>query len=196
LAKPNVISRQDLLDSAKKIVVEQGMDKLTLKAVATGAEVTQGTVYYHFRTKENLMLELVEELCDEAWSEMEAHIHDKEQLLRTALASAKSRIEDGGLYHRLFFQLAATSLHHNEMREKLGKLFISENDHLSNLLKKHWDEPPILGVSFDSFALFANALIDGIALQCLLNEQLEVTSLFAELERFFMALSEKGGRDD
>lgn len=196
MAKPNVISRQELLDSAKKIVIEQGMDKLTLKAVATGANVSQGTVYYHFRTKENLVLELVEELCDAAWTDIEKQIQTKEQLLEKALASARSRIEDGGVYHRLFFQLVATSLNNEEMKEKLGNLFISENEHLRNLLKKHLDESPISGVSFASLALFANAFIDGIALQCLLNDELDTSEIFSELESFFAALLEKGKNDD
>ena len=193
LAKPNVIAKKDLLSSARNILIEQGMDKLTLKAVATGAEVTQGTVYYHFRTKENLMLELVEELCNEAWNEMKDHVSEKEQILQTALASAKSRIVDGGVYHRLFYQLVATSLHHVEMREKLGNLLRSENDHLQSLLKKRWGESPISGVSLNSVALFANALIDGIALHCLLNDELEAEHVFIELERLIAnVMGEKG----
>ncbi|WP_095533075.1 TetR/AcrR family transcriptional regulator [Bacillus halotolerans] len=41
---------------------------MTLKSVAEQANVTQGTVYYHFRTKKNLMLEVVRHVCDSSWA--------------------------------------------------------------------------------------------------------------------------------
>lgn len=54
MAKPNIISKEALIQSAKACIVENGLEKLTLQSVAKQANVTQGTVYYHFRTKENL----------------------------------------------------------------------------------------------------------------------------------------------
>ena len=56
MARPNVTSKETLIEAAKRRIAEHGLDKLTLKAVAEEAKVTQGTVYYHFRTKEQLVL--------------------------------------------------------------------------------------------------------------------------------------------
>ena len=55
MAKPNVVNKEKLLKAAKEIIAEHGMEKLTLKAVAESAQVTQGTVYYHFKTKDQLL---------------------------------------------------------------------------------------------------------------------------------------------
>lgn len=63
MAKPNVVNKEKLLQAAKEIIAEHGMEKLTLKAVAESAEVTQGTVYYHFKTKDQLLLEVTEAFC-------------------------------------------------------------------------------------------------------------------------------------
>lgn len=70
MAKPNVISRQELLQSARQVIASHGMQALTLKAVAEGAGVTQGTVYYHFRNKEQLLLELIKEMCQDSWHDL------------------------------------------------------------------------------------------------------------------------------
>lgn len=51
MAEANVIKKQDLIESAKRCIVENGMNKVTLKAVAEGVGVTQGTVYYHLRQR-------------------------------------------------------------------------------------------------------------------------------------------------
>nr|MDH3163626.1 helix-turn-helix domain containing protein [Bacillus licheniformis] len=63
MARPNVTSKETLIEAAKRRIAEHGLDKLTLKAVAEEAKVTQGTVYYHFRTKERLVFEVVRDLC-------------------------------------------------------------------------------------------------------------------------------------
>ena len=63
MAKPNVVNKQKLLEAAKESITEHGMEKLTLKAIAENAKVTQGTVYYHFKTKEQLLLEVTESFC-------------------------------------------------------------------------------------------------------------------------------------
>lgn len=68
MAKPNVVSKETLIESAKKCISEKGLEKLTLKSVAEQANVSQGTVYYHFRTKENLMLEVVGHVCGSSWA--------------------------------------------------------------------------------------------------------------------------------
>lgn len=51
--------------------MENGINKLTLRSVAEGASVTQGTVYYHFKTKEKLMIEIVSNMCESSWGELE-----------------------------------------------------------------------------------------------------------------------------
>ncbi|WP_240508123.1 TetR/AcrR family transcriptional regulator [Bacillus spizizenii] len=68
MAKPNIISKEALIQSAKACIVENGLEQLTLQSVAKQANVTQGTVYYHFRTKENLMMEVVRHVCGSSWA--------------------------------------------------------------------------------------------------------------------------------
>lgn len=74
---------------------------MTLKSVAEQANVTQGTVYYHFRTKENLMLEAVRHVCDSSW----ANVKNNQRPPTEKLKSAKARTKENAYYHRLILTL-------------------------------------------------------------------------------------------
>ena len=97
MAKPNVVNKENLLQAAKEIIAEHGMEKLTLKAVAESAQVTQGTVYYHFKTKDQLLLEVTESFCKASWEQL-----GKDVQLEKALQSAESRCVKDSMYHHLF----------------------------------------------------------------------------------------------
>jgi AcrR family transcriptional regulator len=47
--------RERLVDSAVRLVHEQGAEKTTLAEIATAAEVPAGNVYYYFKTKDELL---------------------------------------------------------------------------------------------------------------------------------------------
>jgi AcrR family transcriptional regulator len=51
-----VTSQDDLIDALMRVVVEQGLDAVSIRAVAREAGVSIGTVQYHFATKDDLLL--------------------------------------------------------------------------------------------------------------------------------------------
>src|SRR5437868_5504139 len=59
--------RDRLLDAAERVVVRDGVQNLTLEAVAREAGVSKGGLLYHFHTKSELVIAIVERLasnCD------------------------------------------------------------------------------------------------------------------------------------
>lgn len=194
MAKPNVISRNDLIQSAQKCLVEQGVDKFTLKAVAEMGGVTQGTVYYHFRTKEQLLLEVVKDICDQSWGELS---EGNENIIQDAIKSAKSRCSHDSFYHKLFFILMVSGFNNEKIREQLGNILMKENTALNNHLLSIWSKSPIEGVSMETWGIFFNAIVDGLALQALLSENFPVEKIYNELDQLFVGISnlqEDGGK--
>lgn len=186
MAKPNVISKNDLIKSAKKCLVKNGIEKFTLRAVAEMAGVTQGTVYYHFRTKEQLLLDIVKDICDSSWNEISK---SDENIIQQAIESAKSRCSHDSFFHKLFLTLVVSGFHHDKIREQLEGIILKENKALAENLLKIWPSSPIKGISLDTWAIFLNAVVDGIALQALLSKNFPVEKTYAELEKLFIALS-------
>jgi len=193
VAKPNVVSKQELIEAAKMCIVENGMEKLTLKTVAEKANVTQGTVYYHFHTKNQLMLDVVKDVCQVSWKEI-SHTPTHEFDIPEALNAAKERCGPDSFYHRLFLSLVVSGFNHQEIREELGQLISFENKMLSDKIRELVAEEQgiaLMGISPETWAVIINAIIDGLALQSLVSEDFDREKTFAELGLFFQRLLQK-----
>lgn len=186
MAKPNVISKGDLIKCAKKCLVDKGIEKFTLRAVAETAGVTQGTIYYHFRTKEQLLVDIVQDICESSWQEIS---QSNEAVIEQALASAKSRCSYDSYFHKLFFSLVASSFNNEKIKGKLSEIIMIENKALTGNLTKLWTESPIEGVSLETWGIFLNALVDGLALQALLQKDFPIEKTYKEFEQFVSALN-------
>lgn len=55
-------TQKKILDSAKKLLIEEGHSKATLSAIARGANVSLGALQHHFENRDALMERLVEEV--------------------------------------------------------------------------------------------------------------------------------------
>ncbi|MCC3378427.1 TetR/AcrR family transcriptional regulator [Paenibacillus farraposensis] len=183
MATPNRVTKEDLIASAQRCIQEKGLDKLTFKAVAQGAGVTQGTVYYHFKTKEQLMLEIVQSICTDSWQEVDTHQNTRnpEEAIVHVLERARDRCNEKS-FHTLFFSLVVHSLQNPALRDQLNEMLERENSHAALLLARLFPaEKTSSSHSLKYRAVMANALVDGLALQALLNPNFPTEEVYSEL---------------
>lgn len=64
--------RQEILEAARKVVTDRGVDGLTVDLVAREAEFAVGSIYRHFRSKEELIEVLITEFAEPIFEEIEA----------------------------------------------------------------------------------------------------------------------------
>jgi len=62
--KPPEVRREEILDSAERLFLEQGVGSTTIDQVAAGADVAKGTVYLHFESKQALLAALGERFAE------------------------------------------------------------------------------------------------------------------------------------
>ncbi|MGB3861970.1 MAG: helix-turn-helix domain-containing protein, partial [Candidatus Aminicenantaceae bacterium] len=55
-------TRQKLLDAARSLFAEKGLDLTTIDDITERADVGKGTFYYHFKNKEGLLKVLINEV--------------------------------------------------------------------------------------------------------------------------------------
>ncbi|MGC0405239.1 AcrR family transcriptional regulator [Streptomyces sp. SAI-126] len=55
-------TRQRIQDVALALFAEQGYEKTSLREIAEGLEVTKAALYYHFKTKEEILVSIFEDL--------------------------------------------------------------------------------------------------------------------------------------
>ncbi|MFD5031690.1 TetR/AcrR family transcriptional regulator [Streptomyces sp. NPDC058220] len=90
-------TRQRIQDIALELFAEQGYEKTSLREIAERLDVTKAALYYHFKTKEDILISIFQDLTrpiDElvAWGRTQPHtLETKTEILRrysVALASA------------------------------------------------------------------------------------------------------------
>ncbi|MDX3850892.1 helix-turn-helix domain-containing protein [Streptomyces sp. AK02-01A] len=90
-------TRQRIQDIALELFAEQGYEKTSLREIAERLEVTKAALYYHFKTKEDILISLFQDLTrplDEliVWGRSQPHtLETKQEILRRysdALAGA------------------------------------------------------------------------------------------------------------
>ena len=59
-------TRQHILDTALDLFLKQGFEKTTMRAIAAEASLSLGAAYYHFQSKEELVLAFYQQTAEEA----------------------------------------------------------------------------------------------------------------------------------
>ena len=85
IERPCLAVRERLLKVALQLFAEKGFEGTSVREIASAAEVTKPTIYYHFKSKEGLYLELLEQLCRTVESTV--------MLSRVSHGTARARIE-------------------------------------------------------------------------------------------------------
>ena len=61
LGRPPRISREEVVETARRIVAEEGVDRLTMRRLATEVGSTPMALYHHVRNKEELLVLLLDD---------------------------------------------------------------------------------------------------------------------------------------
>ncbi|ADB49303.1 TetR/AcrR family transcriptional regulator [Conexibacter woesei] len=103
--KPGEERRSDLLDAAERVVVERGVDGLTIDDVTAGAGVAKGTFYLHFGSKDALIAALRERCVERVLRRQRDAAADAEsgaRVERWVLAGLDGYLDDAALVDVLF----------------------------------------------------------------------------------------------
>ena len=76
-----------------------------------------------------------------------------------------------------FLELAVLGFRNEKIKEQLGELLEEENAVLAEQLSDLWKRSPVDGVSFSTWGILLNALIDGLALQSLMSPDFPLKNL-------------------
>lgn len=91
-------TRQRIQDVAMELFAEQGYEKTSLREIAERLEVTKAALYYHFKTKEDILISLFQDLArplDELldWGRQQPRtLETKQELVRRYSVALKSAL--------------------------------------------------------------------------------------------------------
>ncbi len=120
--------RTRIVKAARKLLAEEGYDRVTMKQVAREAGVAQGLIHYYFSGKDEILLEVLMEASRQYTEETERlalSLPEGENLAEVALAATKERVFRMPEWYRLRYELFAMGLRKPEFLPGVAALLES-----------------------------------------------------------------------
>jgi TetR/AcrR family transcriptional regulator, transcriptional repressor of bet genes len=205
--------REDILRAAYDVAARQGLEALTLRAVAARADVSHGTVLHHFKRKS----ELVASLLDRALyatavlriPDNVAQITRPSERLHALLRAEMDRLSSDPRHFRLFLDYWTFGVRNAAVRQRIRTVLeeyrtalkgIAEavvNGEVAPLARRGVAKPGATGtVTSEGVAAVAVSLIHGCALQSVIDPKgFDVRQHFDAAAQMLDRLSSVGIRD-
>jgi AcrR family transcriptional regulator len=137
MAVPTLIR---IFDAAYQLMGEMGYEKMSMNAIAKGAGITKPSLYYYFKSKEELVLGLLEEIGKTI--DIGRHYNliewtpDNYGVRFRALGRAMiEEYRTDMLFSKVMKQFGILSLTNEAVAEKFADIHIAQQDHFEKILR-------------------------------------------------------------
>ncbi len=187
---PDRDTRGRILSAAARVFARNGYDGATLDQVAATAGLTKGAVYWHFASKSDLFLALLEENTRQQSSDLPAalqefsRIADPVERLTAILTDQFATCLEDQDWPRLYLEFSASS-RDPQVRERLHELHRSFHAIVSDVIRQAQVEGS-LAPDLDPYAVAVmfSSLLRGLSLTWLVSaEHLDAEDLIPKLAR-------------
>src|SRR2546429_203773 len=154
-------TRAKILQAAFFVLSRQGYENTSIKEIAEEAGVAQGLVHYYFKSKQHLVLAVLDEVC----RVMKLYPVQGEAGARNAYDTFKTLLKDNRDTHALYLQLIAVGLHDREVGAGVLNFLSEDRAHIEELARqvlaeREVDPTPARGIAAVIEAAKANRLIN------------------------------------
>jgi AcrR family transcriptional regulator len=128
-----------IVEAARKLLAEEGYDRVTMKLVAKEAGVAQGLIHYYFSGKDEILLEVLMEASRQYAKEtkrLALSLPESENLAEVALETTKERVFRMPEWYRLRYELFAMGLRKPEFLPGVAALLGSGREGIAATLAR------------------------------------------------------------
>ena len=151
--------KEKILQATTELLKTTALAEISLAEIAAAAGISKGTLYYHYKTKNEVFLDITQRFLDEQWEDLIRWTENKEKdtsLNRLVRYVAERDIASAGLRLQL---LAEAQLGNEALRQNLTAL--SQN--VQGLIRRKIAERTALPADFLTWLLLL--VCDGIIVQ-------------------------------
>jgi AcrR family transcriptional regulator len=185
------VTRRRLLRAARKVFGQRGYHGASLEEIAAEAGFSKGALYYNFKGKEELFLELLEERLAERVDVIRSAFDGEEApgvQLRDAGRRYVEQLDENREWFLLYFEFWAHAVRERTLTPSLTAALRTFREGVREVIEEHSEE---LGVDTrldaEHLAIAANALAVGLAVEKHADPQGVPDELFGEtLTRLFL----------
>ena len=151
--------KEKILQATTELLKTTALADISLAEIAAAAGISKGTLYYHYKTKNEVFLDITQRFLDEQWEDLIRWTDNKEKdtsLNRLVRYVAERDIASAGLRLQL---LAEAQLGNETLRQNLTTLY----QNLPGLIRRKRAERTALPADFLTWLLLL--VCDGIIVQ-------------------------------
>jgi AcrR family transcriptional regulator len=169
------LRRQQILKAAHEVALRQGIDGLTVRAVAARARLSHGLVLFHFKRKDQLVIALLDRVLATTLSlrvsEEIALVQDPRARLRALLRQEVDRVSRDPKQVRLFLEYWALGTRFTAIRGKISGELKRYRAGFRTLAEEvlRTEAARFPGVTPDGLAAIAVSFINGCAVQAMID---------------------------
>jgi TetR/AcrR family transcriptional regulator, transcriptional repressor of bet genes len=186
---PETLRRQQILKAAHEVALRQGIDGLTVRAVASRAQLSHGLVLFHFKRKQQLVTAVLERVLATTLSlrigEEITQIRAPRGRLRALLQQEVDRLSRDPKQVRLFLEYWALGTRYTAIRGRISeelKRYRAAFRTLTEQVVKA-DGARFPGVTAEGLAAIAVSFINGCAVQAMIDpEHFDVGEYLASVQ--------------
>lgn len=139
---PDIDSRTALLDAAERLLIERGHAALSVRVVATEADVNHGLVRYYFTNLDNLLLEAFDRFTNQLFERQRALYAQDIPFIekwRTAMSYLEIEDRDTG-YGKLWLEMQSLAWNKPELKARLQEVNRGWRDILTKAFTSAMDD--------------------------------------------------------
>jgi AcrR family transcriptional regulator len=193
---PEAVRQSQIIKAAYHVASTHGLDGLTVRRVATRARVSTGLVLFHFRTKEQLILAVLDYLLETTTvlrvDDDIAAVPSPFDRLLALLAQEMNRLSSEPRRILLFFDFWARGIRHPAIRAKMQRELTRYREAFRPMVDEVLRASPrrFRGVSATSLCAVAVSFIKGCAVQSMIDESFDIHRYLAAAQAMIGDLDE------
>ncbi len=125
-------SRAKILEAAFAVLSREGYENVSIKDIAEEAGVAQGLVHYYFKSKQQLVLAVLFEVC----KKMDVYTAEGTEGAMAAFENFKVLLRTRPDAHTLYIQLIGVGLHDKEIGAGIRDNIRTERGHVEDLARQ------------------------------------------------------------
>jgi AcrR family transcriptional regulator len=176
-------TRGRLLAAAAELIAELGWGRVTTRAVAERAGLPHGAVSYHFRGKQELLIEAAMHRFEQTIPLEEfGALRSVDDLLGMMAAELGGPAMTEPTLPRLMFEAMSEATRDDALRERLGRLLATYRARMTDVVRDEQQRGTVpAGADAAAVATVLGAVGDGLMMHALLDPDLDVGGALSAL---------------
>ena len=197
--KKSEVSQLQLLEAAAITIAKKGLAQTSVQDIADAAGVSKGVVHYHFESKDDLIIQVLDHAC----ARITARIRGVFELpgpplerVRRAIAEMWALRAEGGPEIRVFIEVMVRAVHDEPLKKAVGEALRQARNQVIDVgLHGLVDLGLKPRVPIDVIPRMLMGALDGLAIHNLFDPATpeEVQAMLLAIERITLALFELPG---